>query len=245
MIEKALEKAGLTHGEIQVYMVLIRSGQVTTGKITKEAGIASSKVYEVLDRLISKGFASFVVKNGVRFYDATPPERINEYLEDKKESISAAQEEIQKVIPEIKLRRNEVTERNETVVYTGRQGPLIALTEALEAGKAKNELLGFGSDEDPFLVHYPRELQKHFKEQIKYRIKWKMLFCGGFFSPNPVSEVRYLPKGFTTPTRTFVYGNKVAIMSFIKPFTTIIIENKEVAESYRKHFYFLWSIAKK
>jgi len=44
-------------------------------------------------------------------------------------------------------------------------------------------------------------------------------------SPNPLAEIRYLPKGFTTPTRNFVYGNKVAIINFYKPFTTIIIEN--------------------
>jgi hypothetical protein len=147
-------------------------------------------------------------------------------------------------MPELNARRNNLEEKNETVVYTGEQGPKISLREALEAGKKKEELLGFGTDEDPFLVYYPFELEKHFKEQKKYKVKWKILFSGGFQSPNPLAEIKYLPKGFTTPTRTFVYGNKVAIIDFHKPFTTIIIENKEVAESYGKHFYFLWDIAK-
>lgn len=42
-----------------------------------------------------------------------------------------------------------------------------------------------------------------------------------------------------------MYGDKVALIDFHKPFTTIIIENKDVAQSYRQHFEFLWKIAKK
>jgi sugar-specific transcriptional regulator TrmB len=244
MIEDILIKIGLTEGEIQVYLALVGLGQSTTGRITDKARIASSKVYEVLQRLINKGLVSCVIINGVRNFDATPPERLVDFLEDKKEDLIKAQKDITKILPEIRARRRKVEEKNETVVYTGKQGPKIALNEALEAGKRKEELLGFGTDEDPFLVHYPYELEKHFKEQKKHKVKWKMLFSGGFKSPNPLAEIKYLPKGFTTPTRTFVYGNKVAIIDFHKPFTTIIIENKEVAESYKKHFYFLWDIAK-
>lgn len=245
MINNILMKIGLTEGEIQVYLALLETGQTATGKITEKAKIASSKVYEVLQRLIDKGLASYVVINGVRHYDATPPDRLFDFLEEKKDNLTRAQKEINKILPELNAKRNKIEERNMTLVYTGEQGPKIALKEALEAGKKKEELLGFGTDEDPFLVHYPFELEKHFKDQKKYKVKWKMLFSGGFQSPNPLAEIRYLPKGFTAPIRTFVYGNKVAIIDFHKPFTTIIIENKEVAESYRKHFYFLWNIAKK
>ena len=245
MIEDILYKIGLTEGEIQVYLALLQLGQTTTGKITHRAKIASSKVYEVLQRLMTKGLVSYVIKNGVRYYNATPPERLNDFLEEKKNSLSQAQKEIERILPELKSKMLSIEEKNETVVYTGEQGPKIALKEALEAGKQKEELLGFGTDEDPFLIYYPYELERHFEEQKKYKVKWKMLFSGGFKSPNPLAEIKYLPRGFTTPTRTFVYGNKVAIIDFHKPFTTIIIENKEVAESYRKHFYFLWEIAKK
>ena len=130
-------------------------------------------------------------------------------------------------------------------MYSGFWAPKIALNDALEAGKKGEELLGFGTDEDPFLTHYPIELEKHFEEQKKHKVKWKMLFTKGFKSPNPIAEVRYLPKGFTAPIRTFVYGNKVAIIDFHKPFTAIIIENKDIARSYRDHFNFLWKMARR
>lgn len=244
MIKKALEKIRLTEGESQVYIALVELGLSSTGKITKKAKIASSKVYEVLQRLMNKGLVSYVIKNGVRYFDATPPERLLDFLEEKKEEIIDSQKEIRKIIPELKTKRMKADEENETIVYTGVQGPKIVLKEAIEAGKQGKQLYGFGTDEDPYITHLPFDLERHFEEQKKYKIKWKLLFTKGFKSPNPLAQIKYLPKGFSLPIRTMIYGNKVAIVDFHKPFTTIIIKKKQIAESYKKHFNLLWKIAK-
>jgi len=244
MIKPALEKIGLTEGEIHVYLALTELGLSTSWNITKNAKIASSKVYEVLQRLIDKGLVSFVIKNGVRYYDATPPERLLDFLEEKQNEIEITKKGIRDILPELKSRKG-THEENKTIVYTGTQGPKIVLKEAIEAGRNGQELYGFGTDEDPYLIYFPFELKRHFEEQKKYKIRWKLLFTKGFKSPNPFADIRYLPEGFSLPVRTMIYGNKVAIVDFHKPFTTIIIENKKVAESYREHFNVLWKIAKK
>ena len=90
-------------------------------------------------------------------------------------------------------------------------------------------------------------LQKHFLDQKRYKVKWNLLFTKGKWqSQSPLANIRYLPKGFNLPIRTMIYGNKVAIVDFnSKPFTTIIIENKDIAKSYKSHFKFLWKQAKK
>ncbi len=135
MIKEVLEKIGLTPGEAEVYEALVNLGLSSTGSITKKAGIASSKVYEVLQRLQKKGLVSFIIKNGVRYYDATPPERLLDFLEEKKEDVVKAQNEIKKIIPTIKQIGKKAEEHNETVVYTGIEGPKIVLNEILETGK--------------------------------------------------------------------------------------------------------------
>jgi sugar-specific transcriptional regulator TrmB len=84
-MKEILKNVGLTEGEIQVYLALIQLGQSSTGKITHKAKIASSKVYEVLERLSEKGLVSYVIKNGVKNFDATPPERLIDFLEERKE----------------------------------------------------------------------------------------------------------------------------------------------------------------
>jgi len=87
MIEEALHKIGLTDGEIRVYLTLMTLGSTTTGKITKYAGVSGSKVYEVLDRLMNKGLATTITKNGVKRFEATRPERLIDYLEEKEKVV--------------------------------------------------------------------------------------------------------------------------------------------------------------
>ena len=244
MIRKALEKIGLTEGECQVYEALVELGLSSTGKITKKANIASSKVYEVLQRLMNKGLVSYVIKQGVRYYDATPPKRLIDFLEEKKEGIEEAQTEVRKIIPEIQAKRKLVEEKNQTIVYTGIQGPKIVLNEILECGKKGIPNYGFGTDVDPYVKYIPHILNKYINEAKKYKFKSKLIFAKGFKSPNITAEIRHLPREYLFPVRTMIYGNKVAIVDFTKPITTIVIEKKEIADSYKKHFELLWKLAK-
>jgi sugar-specific transcriptional regulator TrmB len=243
MIKDTLKNIGLTDGEIQVYEALITLGKSSTGSITKKANIGSSKVYEVLQRLQHKGLVSFVIYNGIRYYDATPPERLIDFLEERKEQMSKHQEELRKIIPLIKNQKQK--EENQTLVYTGLEGPKIVLNEILEVGKHGLENCGFGTDEDPYVTYLPHFLDNYIQEAKKHKFKTRLLFAKGFKSPNKTATVRYLPKEYLFPVRTMIYGDKVAIVDFEQPITTIIIENRKVAESYKKHFELLWKLAKK
>ncbi|MDP2750035.1 MAG: helix-turn-helix domain-containing protein [Nanoarchaeota archaeon] len=244
MLQNSLQKMGLTPGEAEVYNALVELGMSSTGNITKKADIASSKVYEVLQRLQKKGLASFIIKNGVRYYDATPPERIIDFLVEKKDEIVRSQEEIKKIIPFINEKRKEGQEKNQTIVYTGLQGAKIVLNEILEAGKKGITNYGYGTDADPYVEYLPHDINKFTKQAQKYKFKTKLLFAKGFKSPNTSAQIKFLPKEYLPPVRTMIYGDKVAIVNFSKPITTIIIQNKQVAESYKKHFELLWKIAK-
>jgi len=244
-IKQALLNMGLTEGEAQVYIALIELGKCTTGKITKKANISSSKVYEVLQRLQTKGFVSYVIENGTRYYDATSPKRLLEFLEEKKQDISKSQGQIENIIPLMEKRRNLAGEHNKTVVYTGRQGPLIALNEILDNYKnGIKETDGFGTDEENYVKYFPAQLNEFLKEAKKYKGKERLLYAEGFKSPNTYANIRYLQKEFTQPIRTMVSGDKVFIVDFTEPMTTIIIHKKEIAQAYKKQFELLWKIAK-
>jgi len=165
MIKEELKKIGLTEGESQVYDALIELGFSTTGKITKKVNIASSKVYEVLQRLQHKGLVSYTIKNGIKHYDATPPERLIDYLEERKEQLTQSQKQIKKIIPLIKKRKTD--EENKTLVYTGIKGPKIVLKEILEAGKKGIPNYGFGSDIDRYVKFLPHALDNYIQEAKK------------------------------------------------------------------------------
>jgi len=244
-MRESLEKMGLTHGESQVYEALVENGPCATGILIRKANIASSKVYEVLNRLINKGLASFILKEGVKYFDATPPERLIDFIEEKRTELKVVQDEIKKIIPLMNEKRKDSKLNQSVIVYQGLRGPAIVLKECIEAAKDGAELLGFGTDEDPYFKYLPAQLKDHFREQKKYGIKWKMIFNKKFRSPNPLADIRFLPPDFEISVRTLIYGKKVAIVDFSPPITTIIIEKKEIVRNYINQFNYLWKQAKK
>ena len=244
-IKQTLEEIGLTKGEIDVYLALLELGLSTTGKITKEASISSSKVYEVLQRLINKGLASYVIENGKHCYSATPVGRLIDFLEDKKKDLAESQETIKKLIPQLEAKRKN-TKIPESVIYRGKQGPVIALNDLLEQyKKGVKEAVGYGTDEDDYVKYFPAQLNEYFKKAKKFKINERLLFAKGFKSPNPHANIRYISQEYLSPVRTMICGKKVYIVDFTAPMTTIIIEKEEIAKAYMKHFDMIWKIAKK
>ena len=54
MNTEILQEIGLTKSEINVYLALLELGSSSTGKIVDKSKAASSKIYEILDRLMQK-----------------------------------------------------------------------------------------------------------------------------------------------------------------------------------------------
>ncbi len=54
-----LTTLGLTQGEAKAYLAMIQIGPSRVGKIVEISGVSQSKIYNVLDRLILKGLASY------------------------------------------------------------------------------------------------------------------------------------------------------------------------------------------
>ncbi|MDO8517293.1 MAG: hypothetical protein Q7S33_04155 [Nanoarchaeota archaeon] len=59
------------------------------------------------------------------------------------------------------------------------------------------------------------------------------------------SIFKQLPKEFASPTTTIIYGNKVSIWLWLEVPKIILIENEDLAKSYKKHFELMWKASKK
>lgn len=249
MIERTLQKIGLTDGEIKVYLSLLELGTSSTGKITKKSGISGSKVYEVLDRLANKGLVNFVTKNGVKYFEASTPTKILEYLDEKKEDIDNEKRDIQKIIPELILKQ-QYAAKSEVKVYTGWEGMKTVNEDIILSLKKGDEWLSMG------LTEQPESWEIYFNTKQKIRadkgIVHKQLLNEIYKSlyrkrkSLPYTEFRFLSKDFEMPISIDIYNDKLAIFILLKEApTTIVIDSKVVAESFRKYFYVFWNTAKK
>jgi len=249
MVKSALKKIGLTDGEIRVYLSLLELGASSTGAIIKKSKISGSKVYEVLERLADKGLINTMIKNNVKYFESASPERILDYLDEKKQDIDKEKQEIQQIIPELILKQQNQP-KSEVKVYTGWEGMKTANEDIINTLKKGEEWLEMGLTEQP--KSWEVYFNKKQKERAKKGIIHKAIINEQYKSLHkarkdlPHTEFKFLPKNFEMPISTDIYANKVAIFILLQDSpTTIIIESKPVADSFRKYFYILWKNSKK
>lgn len=90
-----LQKLGLSEYEARAYAQLLRNNPVTAYELSRESGIPSSKIYEVLGRLVDKGAAMPLEEDGKqRFVPLAPREllanhrfRLEQELDDLEQTL--------------------------------------------------------------------------------------------------------------------------------------------------------------
>ena len=101
-IETILEEIGLTKNEIKIYLALLKFGSTSTGAIIKETKIHASKVYDGLERLADKGLVTHVIIANTKHFKAVNPDRLIDFLDDKKRLIETQVKDIKEFLPQLK-----------------------------------------------------------------------------------------------------------------------------------------------
>lgn len=246
-VEQQLEEIGLTKGESKVYIALVKKGPTTVGPIVKESGVAYSKIYEVLERLIKKGLATSITKEKTRVYNGALPHRIKEYLEEKKKTIEQQEVQLGTLLPEIGRLQKEKGEEFEAEVFTGWKGVRTAFERFIDLYKKGQPY--------KFFYYYDKETVEQsdafFKKLAPQYKKKHVLFKGiaeeryktsGIAEYIGNAEIRYTK--FPVPANIEILGEHILITSWKKP-TTIYIKNKDIAQQYESYFDHAWKEAKK
>jgi transcriptional regulator with XRE-family HTH domain len=81
--------------------------------------------------------------------------------------------------------------------------------------------------------------------RVKHGIKTKLLSCEGDTNfIEPVHHYRWMKKEFFPTAPTYIYDNKYAIFLWGPPKKVVLVENADIAESYRQQFLAHWVNAK-
>lgn len=249
MLQQTLKSIGLTEGEIKIYLALLELGSSSISKIIQKSKVSGSKTYEVLDRLAHKGLVSNTVKNNVKYFEASSPERILDYLEEKQDQIEGEKEEIRQIIPELIMKQKHA-KKAEAKIFSGWEGMKTANEDIINTLKKGEEWLSMG------ITSQPEEWEIYFtnkqKERAKKGIILKQIINKKYAELYknrknfPHTFFKFLPKEFEMPTSTEIYADKVSFFILLKESPMVIlIENKEIADSFRKYFSHMWKTARK
>lgn len=244
MDEQILEELGFTRNEIKIYIALLKLGASTTGKIIENTGLHRAIVYDTLEKLLRKGVVSFVIQNNRKVFKAYDPKRLNEYIEEKKRKLNTILPELSQIykIPKFETATN---------VYEGKEGVKTIFEDIIKLKPNYYYVFasyGGATEVLPFYL-------KHFYDKIeKLKINLKGILIdtpqgrqrGKEINVHKNAELRYMPKEFVSPATAYLYSGKVAFIIWSKETPmAILIENKNLYESFLNYFSLLWKVCKK
>lgn len=234
-----LQILGLTKNESKIYTTLVKLNLASVNEISKHTSVPRVNIYDVLESLKSKGLVASVTKSNKQYFEPANPERLNELFKQKQKEIS----EIQKTIQKLSNEFNKNSEKKDVALFQGKLGIKSVLKDVLTS---KTEIINYGSS-----GKFPETYKEYFDiwedSRIINKIKMRIVTSQSSKGKHPkkrLQDVRYLNLEFTNLTSTFIYDDKVAIFTWTEEPLAILIENSELAESYRNYFEILWKQAK-
>lgn len=248
-----LRELGFTEGEIKVYDALLSLGPSTSGRVVKKAGISSSKVYQILDKLAQKGLVTHVVRSGVKHFQASGPEKLLDLLEEREKEIRKQRVGVEKMLPALLARIREGAPTHEAEVYEGYGGVKGYFSQALKDARPGEERLVFGA-----MTGYPlsEPAQRFFRfydrQRAKAGVKVRVIFSEGArnspdakrYARSPLTRVRFLPQ--VTLSSVGIQRDSVDILIWTKETSVVFaIRSREAASTFREYFEVLWKTAKK
>lgn len=247
-----LKKLGLTDGEIKVFLALTRLGETTSGPLVDESGVSVSKVYTILDRLAKKGLVSHIVKKNTKHFQAADPDRLVVYAQEKEAEFREQERLLKEMIPLLKVEQNSAMTAETAQVYDGMKGLQTARERTLKIMNKGDEMWVLGISKTPYLGSMTPYFKDYHKRRYKKGIKCRYLYNEYARDPHgkvsetyPLSEVRYMPDGLITHAWMEIYADTVTIgLNKGKSFS-IVIQNQEVANSFKIYAEMLWGIGKK
>lgn len=247
MNEKLLGDIGLTKGEIKVYLTLLKIGETTTGKIIDQAQISSGKIYEILDKLMKKGLVSYILKDKTKYFQASTPKRILDYLHNKEKDLKQKEKQVENMMPALLEMQKYVSNKYEVRLYEGFKGYQTAIQEGLNDLTHKDEVLANGlvsNKPSKFNIGW----KKWHKERVKRKIKCRMLFSEiskdyyNHFKNLKFTKTRKI-QGLT-PAAATIMGQRVLIFTHGDPPSVLSIKHPDIVQSFRTFFNTLWKQAK-
>lgn len=242
-----LKELGLSEGQINVYEAVLKKGIATINNIQEKTGIERRNIYDILNKLIEKGFISYTIENKKRTYQTTHPNKIAEEIKIKQGKLK----ELKNTLPDMKTIFNTSRPDIRAETYRGNEAVKTLLNEILEY----KESFWMGGNNMEHASATTKDMQRYFNHWMDRRAKRKhmmhdLISQGGYlkeWEPSKLQKhkkgyykVHPLPKNFYTPMVIIIFGNKVIQIIWDKQPFAFVLDSKKVKTSFMKYFNYFW-----
>jgi sugar-specific transcriptional regulator TrmB len=240
-IIKELKELNLEDNEIKVYLACLNLGSSKVHEISKKAELIRTTTYGILKSLIEKGLVSTTIKNNITYFQAAPPKKLIEILDEKKKKI-------QQIIPKLNSFQKVNYSKTKTEFFEGKEGLKTVISDILKYPDSEVKIIGPGLKWMNFSETYV---------QIWYRKKKeKKIFAKVIIPDNKEnrdmktnsnvanSKFKFL-NSLDERAGIYIYGDKIALVKLNEEdYKGIIVQDKEMNTLQSILFDNLWKQAK-
>lgn len=253
-IKEILKFIDLSEAESNTFSALLSYPEgVSVLTLSRKLNLPRPTIYGHIDVLINKGLVKKGVgEEGSVFYPETH-ENILRIYDEKVEKVEQAKEELTKTLSEYKT---EIVHKPRFIVYEGSEAYEAVFRDIL---RSREEQTYWFWPLSEMVKKIPEETFFNFhKERVKRGIWLNVLWPHAkkldlekhpllFSKEEKVSlrRIRTLPKKIEQTVGYGIYGTKVAFISSQRENYAFVIDSKELSDSLKSQFDFLWSLSEK
>lgn len=240
ILQNILKNIGLTPKEAKVYLAALELGPSPASDIALRAKVNRVSAYDILEKLIKRGFINSYSQKRIRYFSATEPDILRQDIRKKYLDFKEALPDLRRLhgstyIPRIRY-------------YEGLDGVKRVYADTLTA---KTEIFNY-ADSKSIREFWPNYDQEYVDERVKRRIYLRGIAPLDEYGKKVAAEnekkhreIRLVPAGpYAFANEINIYDDKVSIVSFGKnEVVGIIIESSEIANTQRAIFMMAWEFA--
>lgn len=246
MLEKELEKIGLNENEAKIYLLALELGKSTIKELSEQSKIKRGTVYNVIDSLFQKGFLAIKHEKNKKIYLAESPKNLNLLFDIKQHELVERRRAFDDLFPELDILFNSSDIRPRVKYFEDSGGALALKEEYLKTKSKKIDNILFYDDS----FKSSSKANKYTKERVQKKIKSRFLYISkrGLdfgLEKNDKAELResrHVPySDFPFAIDLSIFDEKIVIQhKKSDKFLAVLINNKEIADSFRLFFNLAW-----
>jgi len=242
-IVSVLQNLGLDEKQALVYYDCLQYGGDTAFNISKRTKLKRPTVYVKVEELMKRGLIEKTETSKTTIYKASTPDRIVGELESRRK-------EAETLLPTLMSLYKSDPDKTRIQVLEGSAATKKVLEEALASMKDDQEVLRFGSTD--ILKQGSEPAHKAWAKNVKTSKRHVREILGGspadreyssnaMYKANPNHQIRVSKQVFENDN--LIFGNKLAIFSIKNNLFVTVIEDEQIANSYRAFFNLAWQSA--
>ncbi|HCC23495.1 TPA: hypothetical protein DF272_04970 [Candidatus Falkowbacteria bacterium] len=252
MYQQQLTSIGFLPKEAKVYETLLNLGPSSITSIYQKSGLKKGDTYNVLHALKDKKLVTEKIERGKTFFLAEPPQKIGSLIQAKQKKLESEKAEFETILPDLTTLFQATTDKPIIQTQTGLEGMENFYEKILHA---KSEILIFVSKYDRDDPEMEKLIDRYTLKQFNRGLKLRAL--------NPIDSkfnqstnrdyikersqkniaIRFIPEAYTFPSQIIIFDNTVGITSLKTEVITTVIDNPDIAQTFKVFFEYMWQKA--